>query len=87
MGHAGNISALQDKLNGTYPKIHHFQKVCVPSLDTHRMNQPLQENEKKERITTLFIINERRNIRSQLYSSLMNGEIYEVLEFDNRHIN
>lgn len=64
MGHAGNISALQDKLNGTYPKIHHFQKVCVLSLDTHRMNQPLQEIEKKKEL--------------QLYSSLMNGEIYEA---------
>lgn len=64
MGHAGNISALQDKLNGTYPKIHHFQKVRVLSLDTHRMNQPLQEIEKKKEL--------------QLYSSLMNGEIYEA---------
>lgn len=48
MGHAGNISALQDKLNGTYPKIHRFQKECVLLLDTHRMNQPLQEIERKK---------------------------------------
>lgn len=48
MGHAGNISALQDKLNGTYPKIHHFQKECALLLDTHRMNQPLQEIERKK---------------------------------------